>query len=317
MVALDQPLGERQLQVEKPGADRPLEGGGRHAEHAVDQRQRLRGTGRGGEVENFGERRAQAVADRIVLAGAAAAGVAVGGAGHAADVDQRRAVDRRIAVIMAVVAIPGGAVDLVVEGRELGENGENPRGRTQVAAPDALLPAKKQADGQRGNARSAKDQQGRLRVFIDADQLPIDGGADEGDERPAHPFQPGRRRPAQAVPAAPFGERAFRTEQAAPDAAHRHRGDHHAGPPDAPEAELREQAQVVPDVRAGGRQRHENGNDDQRRINDDDTPLHGQDGALMAAQKQTQPGDPAGVGCGVKADDLFSHARAAGRKRRR
>jgi hypothetical protein len=45
-----------------------------------------------------------------------------------------------------------------------------------------------------GDGRAAEDQQGGLRVFVDADQLTVDRGADEGDEGPAGPFEPARQR---------------------------------------------------------------------------------------------------------------------------
>jgi hypothetical protein len=159
VIVVDQPFGERQFGVEQPGAERPLEGGGGDAEDAVDQGQRIRRLGRVVEVEDFAERRAGGVGDGIALAGAAAAAVAFGGAGHAADVEQRGAIDR---LEIALMAIPGIAVDLVMQRGDLGEHGEDAGGRAQVAAPDALFLAVEQADAERRQRSSRRGPAGRL-----------------------------------------------------------------------------------------------------------------------------------------------------------
>ena len=109
----------------------------------------------------------------VALAGAAAAAVAFGGAGHAPDVEQWGTIDR---LEIAFVAVPGSAVDLVMQWGDLGQYGEDAGGRAQVAAPDAFFPAVEQADADGGDGRAAKDQQRRLRVFVNADQLTVNGG---------------------------------------------------------------------------------------------------------------------------------------------
>jgi len=209
------------------------------------------------------------------------------------------------------MAVPGGAVDLVVERGDLGQHGEDAGSRAQVAAPDALLAAVEQAEADGGDGRAAEHQQGRLRVFVDPDQLPVDAGDADGAEGPAGPLEPAGQRLAAPVLADPFGDGAFRAEDAAPDAAERYRGDHDAGPPDAPEDELREQAQVVPDVRVFRRQRHERRDDDERRVNDDDRPLDGHDQAAVAAQKKADSLQSTAAALRLEMQAVFNHARVS------
>jgi hypothetical protein len=151
-----------------------------------------------------------------------------------------------------------------------------------VAAPDALAPAVDQAYGDGGHGGSAQHQQHRLGIFVDADQLAVYRGDDDGGERPAAPLQPARHREAQAVTAGEFGERAFRTKNAAPDPPQSERGDDHERPPDAPEHELGEQGEVVQHAgvlrRHGKKGRHRH----QGQVEHHHRPLHADDEAAVA-----------------------------------
>jgi hypothetical protein len=149
------------------------------------------------------------------------------------------------AALRCAIRVPGGAVDAEMHRRDARQQAEDAGDRAQVAAPDALALAIHPADADGGDGGTAEDQQRRLRVVIDADQLAIDRGEDEGHHRPAAPAHPFRDRAAAPVAAGEFGQRAFRAEHAAPDAAHEHDREDHEGPPDAPEQVLREQHQAV------------------------------------------------------------------------
>jgi hypothetical protein len=263
--------------------------------------------------EDFGVGRARRQLDGVAVAAAAAAGVALRGAGHVLDVEQRRAVDGGAAPGLAV---PGGAVDAEVHRRDAREQGEDAGDRAEVAAPDALALAVEPADGDGGDRRAAEDEQRRLRVFVDADELAVERGEDEGEEGPAAPAQPFRDGVAAAVARGELGQRALRAEHAAPDAAHEHDGEDDEGPPDAPEEILGEQHQaLVPLRRVGGlvlrrqrravggagfavheggraevageqprlrvRMRQEGGQHDEEGVEENDRPLHAEDQAAV------------------------------------
>ncbi|MBV6412215.1 MAG: hypothetical protein GAKPKEKM_03157 [Rhodocyclaceae bacterium] len=298
-LAGDQPFGGGLLEGDEPRADGPLEGADGQAQHAEDEQQRF-ALARRLAGEHLGVGGARGQFDGVAVAAAIATVVAVGGAGHVLDVEQRRAIDgagaRRIAV-------PGLAVDAEVHRRHACEQGEDAGDRTEIAAPDALAAAVEPADGDGGERRAAEDQQRRLRVFVDADQLPVEGGQHEGREGPAAPAQPARDGEALAVARGEFGERPLRAEHAAPDAAHEHDGEDDEGPPDAPEQVLGgEHHALVPEGRVGRhlrlagrgaeepgeqprlgmRQRQEGRQRDEDAVEQHDEPLQAEDGAAVA-----------------------------------
>ncbi len=144
------------------------------------------------------------------MPGAAPAGVALGGTFHAPDVHQGSTIDGDDGLAGGPRLLPVLAFDLIVQRRQTRQQAEDAVGRTQVATPDAFAAPVEITDDECQHRGTTKDQQGRFGIFIDADQLAIDGDADEGHHRPARPLQPARHRTPLTMPAGPFGERAFR-----------------------------------------------------------------------------------------------------------
>ncbi len=93
------------------------------------------------------------------------------------------------------------------------------------------------------------------------------------------------------MPAHCLGETAFRTEQAAPGAADQNHAEENEGPPNAPEAELREKRQIAPDMRRATRQGQEGRNRDEKQIESDDRPLQALYERLMAFEPMTERGN--------------------------
>jgi len=122
-----------------------------------------------------------------------------------------------------------------------------------------------------------------LRVLINADQLAINRGANKGHKRPATPAQPARNRPPQTMAAGQLGQHAFRAKNAAPDAPQQHGAQHDERPPDTPKQKLREQPQIVQNMRILCRQGHEHRVNQEAEVKHHHRPLHAQDDALMAA----------------------------------
>src|SRR3990167_4720058 len=148
--------------------------------------------------------------NRAALSAATSAGMAVTGALHTTDIEQGRAVGRRQA--WRGVFHPAFFVDLKMHGRQSGEQGEDATDRAQVTAPDPFASGEQQPDDDRGDGRTAQNQQRRLGVVIDADQLAVEGCQAERQGWPAAPAQPARYTQTFAVMAGPFAARAFRTQ---------------------------------------------------------------------------------------------------------
>ncbi|MNE29366.1 hypothetical protein D3C80_1228420 [compost metagenome] len=178
----------------------------------------------------------------------------VAGALQATDVQQRCAVGGWQA--RCGVFFPALFIDLKVYRGEAREQGKDAADRAQVAAPDPLAAGEQQPDDDGSDGRTAKNQQRRLGVIIDADQLAIDGGQDERQGWPATPAHPAWHAHAPAILAGPFAQRAFRAQHTAPEPAEQYDRQQHERPPEAPEQELGEQGQVVqhPRLAVGQRQ---------------------------------------------------------------
>ncbi|MNE10861.1 hypothetical protein D3C80_1035930 [compost metagenome] len=217
--------------------------------------------------------------------------MAVGATAHAADIEQWRAVGRRL--VGRRIFQPALLVDLIVQRREAGEQGEHAADRAQIAAPDALAATIEKTHQHRRHGGATENQQRRLGIIIDADQLAIDGGQDERQGRPAAPANPARRATAQAAPADPLAEGAFGAEHTAPESAEQQNREQHEGPPDPPEDELGEQGQVVEDARLIVRQRQQGWRDQQQDIKGHDCPLHAADEPTMSAQGIAKAADGA------------------------
>ena len=158
--------------------------------------------------------------------------------------------------------------------RQAGEQGEHAADRAQVTAPDTFAAAVEKAHQHRRQGRAAENQQGRLGVVVDADQLAINSGEDKRQGRPAAPANPARGAAAQPAPADPFAQRAFGAQHPAPESAEQHDGQQHERPPEAPENKLGEQRQVVEHARLAGRQGQQRRQHQQQAIEGHHRPLH-------------------------------------------
>src|SRR3546814_12710975 len=72
---------------------------------------------------------------------------------------------------------------------------------TTLFRSDALALAVDEAHRDGGNGGASQNQQGRLRVFVDADELTVNGRAHERHEWPASPSHPAWNGPSHAMPA--------------------------------------------------------------------------------------------------------------------
>ncbi len=187
-------------------------------------------------------------------------------------------------------------IHLELPGRKLGQQIEHAVDRAQVAAPYPLLPSIQPAHRHGAQGGAAQDQGHGQRILIDADQLPIDRGQGESDERPAAPAHPARDGPAPPVPAGPLRQRPLRAEHAAPGPPHQRHGQQHERPPDAPEGELRQHSEVVEHRSAAVRQRQEHRRQQQDGVDGHHQPLHAANGSLMIAQEVAHASRPGAAG---------------------
>ena len=135
-------------------------------------------------VEHLGERgRRSGERHGLALAGAAP------WAWHSEALVMRRTSTRgAVSPQVAIVAVPGGAVDA---GSGAGRSWPGRRRRrtqgTSSGTRCAFTAVETEADGDGGHGGAAQDQQRRLRVSGDAPPLAVDRGADEGDKgQPDH-----------------------------------------------------------------------------------------------------------------------------------
>jgi len=105
----------------------------------------------------------------------------------------------------------------------------------------------------------------------------------------AGPCHPARRSPAAPSAAGEFGHCALRAEQPAPHTTDQHGGDQHERPPHAPEHELGEAREIIPEEGGAARQRQQHWNAQKHRIDGHHAPLHDADGALVALQPVADP----------------------------
>ncbi|MCY1443598.1 hypothetical protein D9M71_600240 [compost metagenome] len=173
-------------------------------------------------------------------------------------------------------------------GREAGEQGKDTADRAQVAAPDPLAAGEQQTDGDRRQCRAAENQQCRLGVVVDTDQLAVEGGQAERQGWPATPAHPAWHAHAPAILAGPFAQRAFRAQHTAPEPAEQYDRQQHERPPEAPEQELGEQGQVVQHPRLASGQRQQCRYYQQHGVEQHHRPLQGANYPGMAAHAVTQ-----------------------------
>ncbi len=264
-----------------------MKGAHRHADEPEQQQGRVPAAGRVRAVAHdlrTGHPRDQR--HRVALAAAAAAHVAGRGAFHAADVDQRRAVGQ--AGDAAGARFPARPVHLEVQRREPRQQTEHAAHGAQVAAPHPLATPVQQTHQHGRHGGAAQHQQGGLGVLVHAHELAVDGGDDKGHGGPAAPAHPARDAAPASVAAHRFAQRTLGAEHPAPDAAQQDHAQQHEGPPDAPEQELREQAQVVQDACGVVGQRQKRRQHHQHRVGQHDGPLHAADQAAMAAHGVAQ-----------------------------
>ncbi len=298
-IVLDQPPGQGRFHSHKPGAGRPLERCRGDSEDANNERQRLpRSDVFIARVQYFVRGRTRGQLHGATVIAAATAGMAGRSALHVANIDQRRTVHPR----RTLCALhPYFFINAKMYRGNFCKQRKHTVGRVQITAPDAFAPAIDKPDRDGGHARSTQHQQRGLRILVDTDQLAIHRGADKGREWPATPAHPARNGTPQAMVTGELRQRAFRTENAAPDASEQHHADHHERPPDAPEEELRKQAQIVVNVGIFRRQRHERRNDQQHQIKEDNDPLDRQNRAAVALHGGADSGQPAGATARVPA----------------
>src|SRR3984893_12247391 len=237
------------------------------------------------DMHDFMIGRARRQADRVAKAVATAAHVTVRAAAHRLDRDERRAIDRPHPGVAGLTRQgPGILVDAEMHRGKLGQQAEDAVDRAEKAAPDQFVAAIKIADDDRAKSRSAENEQRRLWILIDADHLAVDLGQGKRNEGPAFPGDPARDRMTPAEPACRLGQRALRTEEPAPGAADQKHAEEDERPPDTPEGELREEREIVPDMREPSGQRQECGHGDKHKINENDRPLAALNQAPVAAQ---------------------------------
>src|SRR5260363_56204 len=196
---------------------------------------------------------------------------------HMTQRHQRRAIHRnRPASLFAlrVRALPGAGGDFKVNRGQFCKQGKYAVHRTEIFTPNPFFPSVEISGRNGGNGRTAQNQQYRFGILIDADHLAVDRRDRKRDKRPAAPAHPARNGTATTVPAGEFRERAFRTQDAAPD---------------APEYPLSKDSQMIPHMFGVARQRHKRWRGDEDGVEADDDPLHGANGGAMAAHPVPNP----------------------------
>jgi hypothetical protein len=138
-------------------------------------------------------------------------------------------------------------------GASRASSAKTPGHRAQVAAPHTLAPAIDDANSDGRHRGAAQDHQHRARVFVHADQLAVERGPQEADQRPARPAHPAWNRQALAGAPRKFGQCAFGAHHAAPEAPNEQHGRNDKRPPHAPERELCKARQAGEHARVFGR----------------------------------------------------------------
>ena len=167
--------------------------------------------------------------------------------GEVPHIDQGRALYRR----RPRRGAPCGRVGNEVNGRDARKQPKHAVGWAEIATPYTLPATVDKTDRERRQGRTAQDQQRRFRIFIDTHQLAINRSEDERKKRPTSPTQPFGDLASESVPTGEFRQRAFRAKHTAPHTSEQHHAQHHERPPNSPKQELREQGQMIPDVRVG------------------------------------------------------------------